>query len=166
MNLGRPGPFPPAQSGGFPQCAVPAPCVISGLVTTSPLSTDEIRAAAETHRELPPEYRGAVVDSFLEKVSAEIDARVDARVAALYRMGPPPKPRRQGPSSFLAVASLIFGIPLTAIVAGVGPHPIGLAGVVVIWAAIAVINIAWAGRGRFPGERRYPDDRAWPGDRR
>lgn len=166
MNLGPARALSSGAIRGFPPVCRSGPCVISGLVTTSPLSTDEIRAAAETHRELPPEYRGAVVDSFLEKVSAEIDARVDARVAALYRMGPPPKPRRQGPSSFLAVASLIFGIPLTAIVAAVGPHPIGLAGVVVVWAAIAVINIAWAGRGRFPGERRYPDDRAWPGERR
>ncbi len=133
-------------------------------MTTSSLSNDEIRAAAETHRELPPEYQGAVIDSFLEKVSAEIDARVDARLAAAYRMGPPPKaPRRHGPSAFLAVASMIVGIPLTAIVAAVGPHPVGFAGVLVVWVAIAVINVAWSGRGRFPGERPW-GDRSW-GDR-
>ena len=42
---------------------------------------DEVRAAAETHRELPPEYQTAVIESFLSKVDREIDARVDARLA-------------------------------------------------------------------------------------
>jgi hypothetical protein len=46
-----------------------------------PLSSQEIRAAAEAHRELGPEYGDAVVDSFLEKIEARLDARVDARVA-------------------------------------------------------------------------------------
>src|SRR5579875_903483 len=147
---------------GFPPMCQPRLSPIPEAVTTSSLSNDEIRAAAETHRELPPEYQGAVIDSFLEKVSAEIDARVDARLAAAYRMAPPQQPqppRRHGSPTFLAVASLVLGIPLTAIVAAASSHPIGLPGVIVIWAAIAVINIAWAGRGRFPGERRWPEER-------
>lgn len=36
-------------------------------MTTSPLSPDDIRAAAEVHNELGPEYSDAVVASFLEK---------------------------------------------------------------------------------------------------
>jgi hypothetical protein len=50
--------------------------------SSSSFSPNEIRAAAETHRELGPDYRDAVVDSFLDKVGREIDARVDARLAA------------------------------------------------------------------------------------
>jgi hypothetical protein len=126
-------------------------------VATSSLSSDEIRAAAETHRELPPEYQGAVIDSFLEKVSSEIDARVDARLAAAYRQMPQPvpaKPPKAYSPAFLAVASLVFGIPLTAIVSAAGTHPVGFAGVLVIWAAIAVINVAWAGRMRWTADRR------------
>ena len=46
------------------------------------LSPDEIRAAAETHRDLGPEYQSAVIESFLDRVGREIDARVDARLAA------------------------------------------------------------------------------------
>ncbi len=49
---------------------------------TSPLSPDEIRAAAGAHHELGPEYSDAVVASFLEKVDQEIAARVDERLAA------------------------------------------------------------------------------------
>jgi len=48
---------------------------------TSPLSPEEIRAAAGAHHQLGPEYSDAVVASFLEKVEQEIDARVDARLA-------------------------------------------------------------------------------------
>src|SRR5690348_1902718 len=52
-------------------------------MTTPPLSGQDLRAAAETHRELGPEYGDAVVDSFLEKLESRLDARVDARVAEL-----------------------------------------------------------------------------------
>ena len=126
-------------------------------MASSSLSPDEIRAAAETHHELPSEYQNAVIESFLDKVGKEIDARVDARLAAAYHQGPPPqpqKPPRQSSPTFLAVASLVFGIPLTAIVSAAGPHPVGFAGVLVVWAAIAVINVAWAGRLRPPQDRR------------
>ena len=47
----------------------------SSTVTGSPLSPDEIRAAAEVHRELGPDYDKAVVESFLERLGPEIDAR-------------------------------------------------------------------------------------------
>jgi hypothetical protein len=122
-------------------------------VATSSLSPDEIRAAAETHRELPPEYQSAVIESFLDKIGKEIEARVDARVAAYYTQGPPPKPRRaprQYSPAFMALASMVLGIPLTAIVVTAGPHPVGLAGVLVVWAAIVVINVVYSGRFRPP----------------
>ena len=54
----------------------------SRFMSTSDLSSQEIRAAAEAHRELGPEYHDAVMESFLAKVEKEIDARVDARLAA------------------------------------------------------------------------------------
>jgi len=37
-------------------------------MSTSPLSPQEIRAAAEAHKELGPEYSDAVIESFLERV--------------------------------------------------------------------------------------------------
>jgi hypothetical protein len=66
-------------------------------MSTSPLSSQEIRAAAETHRELGPEYHDAVVESFLAKVEREIEARVDARLAASR-----PAPSRQLDAATLA----------------------------------------------------------------
>src|SRR5690348_5795134 len=65
-----------------------------GNVSDSPLSAGELRAAAETHQELPSEYRDAVLESFVERVGREIDARVDARLAqaAVRPVAPQPAP--------------------------------------------------------------------------
>src|SRR2546429_8558055 len=48
----------------------------------SRLSPDEIRATAEVHNELGPDYRDAVVESFLAKIDKEVGARIDAQLAA------------------------------------------------------------------------------------
>jgi hypothetical protein len=48
-------------------------------VNTTSLSAEELRAAAEIHRELGPDYQSAVIDSFLDRVGREIDARVGHR---------------------------------------------------------------------------------------
>ena len=60
----------------------------SGM-SDSPLSRDEIYAAAAAHDDLGPEYSDAVVASFIEKVDKEIDARVDARLAGMRQPAPP-----------------------------------------------------------------------------
>jgi len=49
---------------------------------SSPLSPEEIRAAAEVHRQLGPEYSDAVVESFLERVDRQVAERVDQQIAA------------------------------------------------------------------------------------
>jgi len=58
-------------------------------MTTPPMSGHDLRAAAEAHRELGPEYSDAVVDSFLAKIEARLDERVNARLAELV----PPRRR-------------------------------------------------------------------------
>ena len=129
-------------------------------MTDSPLSAGDLRAAAETHKELGPEYRDAVLESFVERVGREIDARVDARLAqaAVRPVAPqpaPPPPARQ-PKQFsplaMALGSIALGIPITAIVVAAGTHPVGFAGLLVVWIAIAVINVAYAGKLRPPGD--------------
>jgi hypothetical protein len=119
----------------------------------STLSADEIRAAAETHRELPPEYQNAVIESFLAKVDREIDARVDARMA-LYGSGRRREHRPRGPA-FFALASMLFGIPLTALAVSAGQHPTGIWGLLVVWIGIVAINIAHIGRIKPPPSDRY-----------
>ena len=122
------------------------------IVADSPVSPDEFRAAAEVHRELGPEYDKAVVDSFLQRLGPEIDARVDARVAEELEAG---AGESRTPSMRLAITSMVLGIPLTAIVASGNGHPVGLIGVLIIWLAIAIINVAYAISCRPADPRRY-----------
>jgi hypothetical protein len=132
-----------------------------GHVTDSPLSSGELRAAAETHKELPSEYRDAVLESFVDRVGREIDARVDARLAqaAARPVAPqsapsPPAPR--APKQFsvltLALGSIALGIPISAIAVAAGDHPAGIWGLIVVWIAIAVINLGYAARIRPPDD--------------
>jgi len=71
---------------------------------TSPVSPQDVRAAAEVHAELSPEYQDAVVAAFVDKVEREVDARVRARLAAMYR--PEVEPLRR--------ATLLKGIVIGA----------------------------------------------------
>jgi hypothetical protein len=66
-------------------------------MSTSPLSPEDIRAAAETHRELGPEYSDAVVASFIAKVDREIAARVEARLAGVPHAEPARRNRPRWP---------------------------------------------------------------------
>jgi hypothetical protein len=125
-------------------------------VSTSSLSPEEVRAAAEIYRELGPDYQSAVVESFLDRVIGEIDARVDGRAAAVARAsGLVPEPRpgrppRQAQPAVIALGSMVLGIPLSAVAAAAGHHPAGFWGLLVVWLAIATINIAYAIRLRPP----------------
>lgn len=124
------------------------------------LSAEEIRAAAETHSELGPGYRDAVIESFLDKVGREIDARVDARLAQ-HQVGQPSARYGRGQSGSpmaLAIISMALGIPISAIAVAAGAHPAGFMGLLAVWIAIAVINIAYnvsyTARFRQPPDRR------------
>ncbi len=52
-------------------------------MNTSPVSPDDIRAAAAAHHELGPEYSDAVVAAFLDRVDRAVAARVEARLAGM-----------------------------------------------------------------------------------
>ncbi|HEY9243767.1 MAG TPA: hypothetical protein VIP48_17420 [Streptosporangiaceae bacterium] len=127
---------------------------------SAPLSPEEVRAAAAIHKELGPDYQEAVIESFLDKVGREIDARVDARLAQ-QQVAPPPEQHGRGHSGSpmtLAIVSMALGIPLSAIAVSAGAHPVGLPGLLVIWLVIGVINVAYnisySARYRQPPGRR------------
>jgi hypothetical protein len=129
----------------------PAWRAITDAVAESPLSAGELRAAAESHRELGPEYRDAVVESFVERIGKEIDARVDARPAqASAHPAPAPK---QFNVQMMALGSIALGIPISGIAVAAGSHPAGIWGLLVVWIAIAAINIGYAMRLRPPTDR-------------
>lgn len=125
-------------------------------MSTSSFSPDEIRAAAEVHSELGPDYRDHVVESFLDKVGREIDARVDARLNGArphqqYQQHVPAQQQQQqvtrpgsDHSTALAIVSMALGVPLTAIVLAVGQtSPAEVFGLLlVVWTAITVVNVS------------------------
>jgi hypothetical protein len=125
-------------------------------MSTSPLSAEDIRAAAEVHQELGPEYSDAVVASFLEKIDREIAARVDARVAAMPQAQPavPDIPRTLIKGA--AIGAVVAGSSLIAATSGnpgEGKHRLLL--VLVIWLAMAAGYAISAARVRRqpPGPR-------------
>ena len=128
----------------------------------SAMSSEEIRAAAETYSELGPGYRDAVMESFLERVGGEIDARVAARLADLPSAS---GRRRRGSGSgsplALATVSLVAGIPISAIAVAAGDHPAGALGLVVVWVAIAAINLGYAFSPHGLGRRASDRDNGW-----
>jgi hypothetical protein len=90
-------------------------------MSDSPVSPEDIRAAAETYRELGPEYRDAVVASFVDKIGREVDARVEARLAAAAPPAVPParrKRRRVLRDVTVAAAGAVAAVGLVAVAAG------------------------------------------------
>ena len=136
-------------------------------MSTSPLSPADIRAAAEVHAELGPEYRDAVVESFLAKVDNEIAARIDARLPTTARtqeLGTDPvtAARRRGLAtglvSGLAVGTIATGVPLTLFVIYNAKHDWHVqalqSGMAIIWAMIAIIYGAGAAAVLIGNRRR------------
>jgi hypothetical protein len=82
-------------------------------MSTSPLSPQEIRAAAAVHQELGPEYSDAVVESFLDRVDQEITARLDAR------LGPVPREQPVQPAQSNSRRTLLTGVAIGIFITGV-----------------------------------------------
>jgi hypothetical protein len=151
------------------------------------------------HADLGPGYEDAVAEGLVERIGAEIDKRIDARLAQTpghqepaapagaqpgvpapagvagadgpagypayqgyqgylgpvlppgYQPGPPPaRPSRLGArhvaSTITALGSMAMGVAATAIVAHAGN--LGGQGFIIllVWVAIAIINVAYARR--------------------
>ena len=141
----------------------------------------EIRASVGAHTDLGPGYEDAVAEGLVERIGAEIDKRIEARLAQAdiptpagaagpagypgfqggyqgylgpvlpsgYQPGPPPaRPSPVGgrnvATTITALGSVALGVAATAIVSSAGS--LGGQGfiIVLIWVAIAIINVAYA----------------------
>jgi hypothetical protein len=103
---------------------------------------EEITATTAAHRELGPGYDDAVAEGLVERIGAEVDKRVDAR---LTQHGMPSR-RLARPSSsgtFFGLGSMVIG-GITA-VSIMNTHGGNSAAVVVlIWIVIGIINVAYS----------------------
>lgn len=118
---------------------------VSGrLASTSTLPREDLTAALHSRQELGERLEGEVVDSFLARVERSIDARLDGRIDERLRGRGVIKQKFEGGAMPVALASLIFGIPITAISAGIS----GIAGLVVAWGGIAAVNFAHSLRSK------------------
>jgi hypothetical protein len=124
-------------------------------MSTSPLSPQEIRAAAEVHKELGPEYDHAVIESFLERVDREIAARVDARLGPVPReqpVQPAPSNSRRTLLTGVAIGIFVTGVPSMAVAASAGGVIPGdekqvLIVIAILWAvAVAIAAFAYPAR--------------------
>jgi hypothetical protein len=112
----------------------------------SPLSPEDIRAAAGAHHELGPEYGDAVVASFLERVDQEIAARVEERLAAAG----PPRARQVEPGNRRAMMKgfaigVASSVAVVLLVAGVTPGHHALLWLLVM-AVVCGAGARWASR--------------------
>ncbi|HZO68388.1 MAG TPA: hypothetical protein VFB74_25620 [Kribbellaceae bacterium] len=121
---------------------------------TSGDARKELQAALGARRDLGEEYENEVLDSFVEKMDARIAERVDQALAVRsqqqaaqqYYPSQPPQPAQpakqkgDSASTWVAIASLGCGIPITAVAASES----GIIGMMVAWAGIATINLAHA----------------------
>jgi hypothetical protein len=119
------------------------------------LSPAEIRAAAEVHNELGPDYRDSVVESFLEKIDKEVGARIDAQLASARQVRdrtPDPAVQDKKRSQLGAMAA---GSALAALASGAAvewsihyPGSSPVKALATVWAILAVLYIAYAWRLR------------------
>ena len=130
-------------------------------MTTSPLSPQEIRAAAAAHQELGPEYGDAVIASFLERVDGEIAARVEARLGPVSReqaVQPAQSNSRRTLLTGVAIGIFVTGVPSMMVAATAGgviakDQSQVLLIIAVLW-AIAVAVAASASRVRLELRRK------------
>jgi hypothetical protein len=84
-------------------------------MSTSPVDPQEVRAAAEVHRDLGPEYSDAVIAEFIDRVDRAVAARVEARLAEERRHQPARRDRHR-----TLLKGVALGVCAGALVAGVG----------------------------------------------
>ena len=157
----------------------------------------EIRASVAAQADLGPGYDDAVAEGLVERIGAEIDKRIDARLGGPvgapgagsaappghqgyqappghqgyqvpagyqgyqgylgpvlppgYQLGPPPvRPssigQRNVATTITALGSMALGVGATAIVSRASSSAAQAFMVLLIWVAIAVINVAYARR--------------------
>jgi hypothetical protein len=108
---------------------------------------NDIAAAAAAHRELGRDYDDAVAESLVDRIGAEIDKRVDARLgirSSGHRS--PAQSSQSARSQALVLAGAAIGAGITGIIAilasrDMSPVSDTAQSVIVVWLILAVIGL-------------------------
>jgi hypothetical protein len=114
------------------------------LVAMEQKVREEIAATTAAHRELGPGYDDAVAEGLVERIGAEVDKRVDVRLAQRGlggQVSPPARPSSL-PAIVLALGSMTIG-GITAVGLINAHNGGGPAVAALIWIIIGVINVAY-----------------------
>jgi hypothetical protein len=114
-----------------------------------PVSADDLAVTLAVRQDLGPEHDEAVIAEFLDRVGPAIDARAAAVASSQQDARPGATVGDTGlRSTILAGASIVAGIPITAIALNSTESAAGgLLATLVAWTGIAVVNIAHGRRG-------------------
>lgn len=104
----------------------------------------DLEATVRTRQELGREYESELIDSFLGRLDARLDAQIERRVseelARQEDIAPVRRRRRErerrDPDTWFSMFSLIMAIPLSGIAAGTGR----LTGLAIVWLGIVGVN--------------------------
>jgi hypothetical protein len=126
------------------------------LVTMDQRAQEDIVAAAAAHHELGRDYDSAVAEGLIERIGAEIDKRVDARIGTTDRGASRPVDvtewdRRRRYWTGVGVGAAVASIPAILVAGNPADSPRDvLQGLIGVWFALAVIFLVatWARRTR------------------
>jgi hypothetical protein len=128
--------------------AVGACAPYNALMSAPNRVREDLRASIAAQRELGSDFEPEVVEGFLDRLSREMDMRLDQRLGA--RVAPPQRPRYERPrrgadfwSVCLALGSITMGVGVIGITDGMAAGA-QIVVALVVWTAIAVINVAYA----------------------
>lgn len=104
------------------------------------LPRDDLTAALAARRELGPDYDAAFLDKVVDRLDGSIEARLTAQLAERLRHDTTEARRDRNSRTMIATISLLAAIPASAI----GGVNAGGGGILVVWLAIVIINVAYA----------------------
>jgi VIT1/CCC1 family predicted Fe2+/Mn2+ transporter len=108
---------------------------------------NDIAAATAAHHELGRDYDDAVAESLVDRIGAEIDKRVDARLrTGSSGSRPPAESWLSGKSQVLFLGAGLTG--LAAIIAKHGSKHV-VAAVIMVWVILAVAGLGTAVVNRY-----------------
>jgi hypothetical protein len=112
------------------------------------MTRNDIAAAAAAHHELGRDYDAAVAESLIERIGAEIDKRVDARLSATSSVSRSPARIGQSGTTQAAWAGAGIGAGITGLVALIADSNSQsknvTAAVIAVWAILAVACLGTA----------------------